>query len=107
MSNDVVIIGAGFGGLSAAIVLGRLGVKVTLVEGESRPGGVLRSYAREGVDCPVGVHYFGSAAPGELLGDFFDLLEIRPALKLRRLGKSGVIDRFVFGDDTYDLPDTA
>jgi all-trans-retinol 13,14-reductase len=107
VSNDVVVIGAGFGGLSTAIVLARLGLRVTLVEGEARPGGVLRSYTREGVDCPVGVHYIGSAAPGELLGDFLDLLEIRPALKLRRLGTGGVIDRFVFDDETFDLPDTA
>jgi all-trans-retinol 13,14-reductase len=107
VSGKVAIIGAGFGGLSTAIVLARLGLRVTLVEAEARPGGVLRSYAREGVDCPVGVHYFGSAAPGELLGDFFDLLQIRPALKLRRLGTGGVIDRFRFDDEVFDLPDSA
>jgi all-trans-retinol 13,14-reductase len=106
MSTDVAVIGAGFGGLSTAILLARLGLGVTLVEGEARAGGVLRSYTREGVDCPVGVHYFGSAAPGELLGDFLDLLRIRPALKLRRLGRSGVIDRFFFDDEIFDLPDT-
>jgi all-trans-retinol 13,14-reductase len=107
VNRDVVVIGGGFGGLSTAIVLARLNLRVTLVERESRPGGVLRSYTREGVDCPVGVHYFGSAAPGELLGDFLDLLHIRPALKLRRLGTSGVIDRFFFDDEIFDLPDTA
>jgi phytoene dehydrogenase-like protein len=101
-----VIVGAGYGGLSTAIVLARLGLKVTLVEGAARPGGCLRSYSREGVDCPVGVHYIGSASPGELLGDFFDVLRIRPALKLRRLGLSGVIDRFVLDDDIFELPDT-
>ena len=107
MSADVVVIGAGFGGLSTAIVLARLGLRVTLVEGEARPGGALRSYTREGVDCPVGVHYFGSAAPGELLGDFLAVLGIRPALKLRRLGTGGVIDRFFFDDEIFDLPSTA
>jgi len=107
VSRDVVVVGAGFGGLSTAIVLARLGLRVTVVEREARPGGCLRSYTREGVDCPVGVHYIGSAAPGELLGDFLDLLEIRPALKLRRLGTGGVIDRFIFDDETFDLPDTA
>ena len=107
MKSDVVIIGAGFGGLSTAILLARLGRKVTLVESAAQPGGCLRSYAREGVDCPVGVHYFGSAAPGELLGDFIDLLGIRRALKLRRLGQSGIIDRFILDDDVFDLPDTA
>ena len=106
MSCDVVVIGAGFAGLSTATLLARLGRKVTLVEGEPRPGGCLRGYMREGVDCPVGVHYIGAAAPGEALGDFLDVLGIRPALKLRRLGGSGVIDRYVFDDEVFDLPDT-
>ncbi|MBN2577091.1 MAG: NAD(P)/FAD-dependent oxidoreductase [Deltaproteobacteria bacterium] len=107
MSGNVAVIGAGFGGLSTAIVLARLGLRVTLIEGEARAGGVLRSYTREGVDCPVGVHYFGSAAPGELLGDFFDVLQIRSALRLRRMGQGGVIDRFFFDDEVFELPDTA
>jgi phytoene dehydrogenase-like protein len=106
MSAHVAVVGAGYGGLSTAIVLARLGLRVTLVEAAARPGGCLRSYSREGVDCPVGVHYIGSALPGQLLGDFFDVLEIRPALKLRRLGQRGVIDRFVLDDDVFDLPDT-
>jgi len=106
MSREIVVIGAGFAGLSTAILLARLGVKVTLVEGEPRPGGCLRSYTRAGVDCPVGVHYIGAAAPGEALGDFLDLLGIRPALKLRRMGGSGVIDRYIFDDEVFDLPDS-
>lgn len=108
MNGNMVVVGAGFGGLSTAILLARLGLGVTLVEGASRPGGCLRSYSRQGVDCPVGVHYFGAAAPGEMLGDFFDLLGIRQELKLRRLGQGGIIDRYRFDDgDVFDLPDTA
>jgi all-trans-retinol 13,14-reductase len=106
MKTDVAVIGAGFGGLSTAILLARLGRSVTLIEGAAQPGGCLRSYSREGVDCPVGVHYFGSAAPGEYFGDFIDMLGIRQALKLRRLGQHGVIDRFVFDDEIFDIPDT-
>lgn len=107
MTGHIAVIGAGYGGLSTTIMLARLGMRVTLVEGAARPGGCLRSYSREGVDCPVGVHYIGSSSPGELLGDFFDVLGIRPALRLRRLGQGGVIDRFVLDDDVFDLPDTA
>ena len=106
MSQHIVVIGAGFGGLSSAILLARLGFQVTLIEGEPKPGGCLRSYTREGVDCPVGVHYIGAAAPGEVLGDFLDLLGIRSTLKLRRLGAGGVIDRYIFDDEVFDLPDT-
>jgi all-trans-retinol 13,14-reductase len=108
LNGNVVVVGAGFGGLSTAILLARLGLRVTLVERASHPGGCLRSYSRQGVDCPVGVHYFGAAAPGEMLGDFFDLLGIRQELKLHRLGQDGVIDRYLFDDgDVFDLPDTA
>jgi phytoene dehydrogenase-like protein len=106
MSREVVVIGAGFGGLSTAILLARLGFRITLVEGEPKPGGCMRSYTREGVDCPVGVHYIGAAAPGEVLGDFLDVLGVRSALKLRRLGGSGIIDRYVFDDEIFDLPNT-
>ena len=104
MKSDVAVIGSGFGGLSTAILLARLGLKVTLVEAGSHPGGCLRSYTREGVDCPVGVHYLGAAAPGEVLGDFIDALGIRSALKLQRLGQSGVIDRYIFDDEVFELP---
>jgi all-trans-retinol 13,14-reductase len=106
MSRDLVVIGSGFGGLSTSILLARLGFHVTLVESEAKPGGCLRSYTREGVDCPVGVHYIGAAAPGQVLGDFLDLLGVLPALQLRRLGASGVIDRYLFDDEVFELPDT-
>jgi phytoene dehydrogenase-like protein len=106
VSRHVVVIGSGFGGLSTAILLARLGFQVTVAEGEPKPGGCLRSYTREGVDCPVGVHYIGAAAPGEVLGDFLDLLGIRSVLKLRRLGGSGVIDRYIFDNEVFELPDT-
>ena len=104
MRSDVAVIGSGFGGMSTAILLARLGLKVTLVEAESHPGGCLRSYTREGVDCPVGVHYIGAAAPGEVLGDFIDALGIRSALKLQRLGQSGIIDRYILDDEIFELP---
>jgi all-trans-retinol 13,14-reductase len=106
MKSDVVVIGSGFGGLSTAILLARLGSKVTLAEAEPHPGGCLRSYTREGVDCPVGVHYIGAVAPGEVLGDFLDALGIRSALALRRIGQSGVIDRYTFDDEVFELPNT-
>jgi phytoene dehydrogenase-like protein len=106
VKSDVVVIGSGFGGLSTAILLARLGLKVTLAEAEPHPGGCLRSYTREGVDCPVGVHYIGATAPGEVLGDFIDVLGIRSALELRRIGQSGIIDRYTFDDEVFELPNT-
>ncbi len=104
--EDVIIIGSGLGGLTSAILLGQLGRKVTLVERSAVPGGLLRSYVRQGVDCAVGLHYFGPAGKGELLGQMFDILGVTEHLKLRRLGAGGVFERYVFDDFIFDLPST-
>ncbi len=42
---EIIIIGAGIGGLSAAIHLAAMGMQVTLVEAQSTPGGKMRSIA--------------------------------------------------------------
>ena len=56
LDTEVVIIGAGLGGLTSAILLAEMGIKTTLIERSPVPGGLLRSYARQGVDCAVGLH---------------------------------------------------
>jgi protoporphyrinogen oxidase len=43
--TDVAIVGAGFTGLSAALELARKGLKVTVVEKDSEPGGLAGSFA--------------------------------------------------------------
>ena len=106
VDTEVVIIGAGLGGLTSAILLGEMGIKATVIERSPFPGGLLRSYARQGVDCPVGLHYFGPAGKGELLGQMFDILGVTEKLKLRRLGTQGVLERYVFDDLTFNLPAT-
>lgn len=101
---DVAVVGAGFSGLASAILLGRLGRRVALVEANAKVGGLLRSYVRRGVDCPVGVHYFGSAGEHELLGQLFRVLEIRGLLALRRTSPGCTVDRYLFDDFEFDLP---
>ena len=41
-SQKVVVIGAGIGGLSAAVRLATAGVQVTVIEAQSTPGGKMR-----------------------------------------------------------------
>lgn len=106
VNTEVVIIGAGLGGLTSAILLGQMGIKATIIERRSVPGGLLRSYARQGVDCAVGLHYFGPAGKGELLRQMFDILGVTDQLLLRRLGAQGVLERYVFDDFIFNLPAT-
>ena len=106
VDTDVVIIGSGLGGLTSAILLGEQGFKTTIIERNPLPGGLLRSYLRQGVDCAVGLHYFGPAGEGELLRQMFDILGVTDKLQLRRLGTGGVLERYIFDDLTFDLPST-
>jgi all-trans-retinol 13,14-reductase len=102
--NNIVIIGAGVGGLSAGILLKILGGNVTIVEKNRAAGGLMRSYLRGGMDCPVGVHYVGALGPAEPLGKMFRVLGISVEDLFYPMGTSGVIDRYIFDDFIFDFP---
>ncbi|NLX51674.1 MAG: NAD(P)/FAD-dependent oxidoreductase [Deltaproteobacteria bacterium] len=102
--KNVVIIGAGAGGLSAGILLSLFDYRVTLVEKNSVAGGLMRSYQRSGIDCPVGVHYVGALGPDEPLGRMFRVLGLTVDDLFYRIGGDGVIDRYLFDDFVFDLP---
>jgi phytoene dehydrogenase-like protein len=102
---DAVIIGSGIGGLSTGIILSRLHQRVAIIEKNPLPGGLMRSYVREGVDCPVGVHYFGAFGEGQSLRRMFDYLGVTEAVAVERMGQGGPIDRYLFDDFTFDLPE--
>ncbi len=84
--KKALVIGSGIGGLSTAIILAGLGFDVTVIEKNRRPGGMLRSYVRQGVHCNVGVHYMGALGPGQVLRRCFDYLGIARRLPLIRMG---------------------
>ncbi len=53
---DVVVIGAGLGGLSVAALLAKAGKSVLLVERHDRPGGYAHGFRRRGFHFDSGVH---------------------------------------------------
>jgi phytoene dehydrogenase-like protein len=104
-ATDMVIIGSGIGGLTAAILLLKLGYRVTVVEKNPLPGGLMRSYRRSGFSCPVGVHYVGSLGDGQPLRRMFDYLGVTDRIALERMGVNGIIDQYIFDDRTFNLPE--
>ncbi len=59
---DVVVIGAGIGGLSAAALLAKAGKSVLLVERHSRPGGFAHGFSRRRYLFDSGVHLISGCA---------------------------------------------
>ncbi len=107
--KKVIIIGSGIGGLSTAIILAKSGYQVTVLEKNKQPGGMMRSYRRRGIHCETGIHYLGSLDRGQILRKFFDYLEVTEDIPVTRMGEDGVIDRYIFPDQTekyacFDLP---
>ena len=102
--KNIVIIGSGIGGLSAGIILSLLNFRVTVVEKNPLPGGLMRSYRRSGIDCPVGVHYVGALGEKEPLGKMFHVLGIPVDELFIPMGQEGIIDRYIFDDLVFDLP---
>jgi phytoene dehydrogenase-like protein len=103
--KNIVIIGSGIGGLTTGIILQKSGYNVHIVEKNERPGGLMRSYTRHGFDCPVGIHYMGSLAPGQPLLALWDYLGVADKIPLERMGINGPIDRYIFDNFTFDLPE--
>lgn len=71
MSDKALIVGAGLGGLLCGQILRRKGWKVTLLEADDAPGGVLRPFLWEGTLCERGFHSVGGLGPGEPLEKLF------------------------------------
>lgn len=108
--EKVLIIGSGIGGLSCAIILAKLGFEVTVLEKNHQPGGLIRSYTRDGMECSVGIHYLGSLGQGQVLRKFFDHLGVTDDIPVSRMGGNGVIDRYLFNapdshPPRFDLPE--
>lgn len=108
-ATEALIIGSGIGGLSTAIILAKLGYKVTVLEKNRQAGGLMRSYLRQGVHCNVGLHYLGALDEGQILRRCFDYLGITSELPLMRMGADGPVDRYLFTDrnlgiDSFDVP---
>lgn len=61
---EIVVIGAGQGGLSAAALLARAGREVVVIEPEFRPGGYLAGFTRRKFIFDSAIHWLNQCGPG-------------------------------------------
>ena len=63
---DTLVIGSGFGGLSAALTLAEQGVEVLLVESLKYPGGCASTFTKQGYAFEAGATLLTHAAPDHI-----------------------------------------
>ncbi len=94
---DVIIIGAGIGGLVAGCYLAKAGLKTLIIEQHNIPGGYCSSFNRQGYRFDVGIHYLGGIKKG-ILGKIIHELELKQYLTINQFDPT---DKFIFPDHTF------
>lgn len=84
--SDIVIIGAGMGGLFCGALLARNGYRVTLLERSHQYGGGLQNFSRHGESFETGMHVAAGFNPGGTLYRICSYLGIMEQLDLRETG---------------------
>ncbi len=100
-SKHVIVIGAGFAGLSAACVLAKAGFKVTVLEKNDQPGGRARVWEQDGFKFDMGPSWYWMpdvfenffALFGKKPQDFYELKRLDPAYRV-----------YFDKDETVDVP---
>ncbi len=99
---DVIVIGAGISGLTAAALLARRGRSVLVVDRHYVAGGNATVFKRPGYEFDIGVHYLGQCGPG---GTIPNILEAAGAggVEFLPLDPDG-FDTLVFPDFELCVP---
>lgn len=100
---DVVIIGAGLGGMLCGAILAKEGMRIAIVEQNKQTGGCLQTFSFQKKIFDSCVHYIGAMEEGQTQKRIFDFAGITNELKLRQLDKDGY-DKIVFDNDNNEYP---
>jgi len=99
---DVIIIGSGTGGMSAASFLAQAGKRVLLLEQHTVLGGFTHTFERAGYIWDIGLHYVGQVhIKGSVLNKVFRYITKD---KLKWAPLDNIYDRAIFGTEEYEFP---
>ena len=100
---EVVVIGAGMGGLFCGALLAKRGVKVTVLEKNASIGGGLQTFTRGGEVYETGMHVAGGFNEGGILNSLCRYLGIMDRLQIR---PADMMLSVTYADSgrTFDLP---
>ncbi len=103
LDYDVIVIGSGAGGLTAAVALAQAGKKVLVCEQHTAPGGWTQSFTLNGYRFSPGVHYIGTLEPGGHLRRIYEGLGVSRDLEFYELNPDGY-DHIFLGQERFDYP---
>jgi len=98
MHYDVIIIGAGLGGLTAGAKLAKEGKSVLLLEQHDRPGGCATTFKRKDYIMEVGLHEMDGLHPRDIKRRIFDDIGLGDRVKFLP-----VPEFYRFINERYDL----
>ncbi len=109
-NKNVIVIGAGFAGLSAASVLAKAGFTVTILEKNGQPGGRAGIWENAGFKFDMGPSWYWMpdvfenyfALFGHNISDFYDLKRLDPGYRIY-YGKCDFIDIPASQEGLYQL----
>ena len=100
---DIIVIGSGAGGLTAAVALAQAGKSVLVCEQHEVPGGWTHSFTLNGYRFSPGVHYIGGIEEGGSLRRIYQGLGVSGDLAFSELNPEGY-DHIRIGDQQFDFP---
>ncbi len=103
MKYDVIIVGSGIAGMSAAILLAMENKRILLLERHNVFGGLLQTYRRGRLTFPTGVHSLGSLSEGQVLWRYFKYMGVLDRIELVPM-EQDAFQEFIFPDRSYTMP---